>query len=1222
MTAQAVELVYLCAPEDEELREKLDAHLTGLKRGKLLRTWHMGEIQAGEVWADELARHLRAARLILPLLSSRFLVNNNCYEVALPLAMQQMSSGAARVLPVLLAPVDWQGTPFDHLQALPANGKPITAWPNREKALASVAASIRTVLLNELPLPIPVGSAQATITDETYTPHARATSMEGESMISTPNELTEAALRKAIGRYRRELAEYRDKGDTELNLRPAFQTLLAEMARRVNLTLMHEMTIDEKKRIRPDGALVTHYHVVQGYWEAKGPRGNLTEEIEQKKKQKYPLDNALFENTVDAVLYQDGQPYRYKMADNDDVVKMLNQFLRYQKPEYANFERAVRDFSGQIPNIARRLLKLIDEESARNGKFVTAFTAFHELCKNTLNPKISPDEIKEMLVQHLLTERLFRKVFDNDDFVKKNAIAVEIEGIIQALTSRSFNRGEFLRELDPFYSAIEASARATRDWSERQSFLNTVYERFFQGFAVQKADTLGIVYTPQEIVDFMVASVDEVLKREFGQSQGLATPGVAILDPCVGTGNFIVNIIKHIASVSRTALQEKYAHDLFCNEIALLPYYIASMNIEHEYYEKMGTYAPFEGVCFVDTLELAENQQLLLFVEENTERIEREKAANIMVVVGNPPYNVGQKNQNDNNKNRLYPIIDDKIRQTYVKYSQATNRNALSDVYVKFFRWATDRLHGQDGVICLVTNNSFVDQIAFDGMRRQLLQDFTQVYHLDLHGNVRKNPKLSGTTHNVFGIQVGVGITIAVKNSKSLQKSLFYYRVPENWSKAEKFAYLSKQKNISTIDWLELLPDEKNNWLTEKMMPEFPLYPSIGTKESKASKISSDNKNYFKIYSPGIQTSRDDWVYDFDEINLQDKLTISVNTYNSEIDRWKRSGNPDDIDNFVMYDDTKLKWSRDLKSDLKRGRYAKFQPEKMRKALYRPFTVKHYFLDAILSQDIFRQPTFFPSESCEKENRVIVVTNIGAEKPFMVLATNHFADYHLVGAGAVSICFPYYTYAADGSNRRENITDWALGQFRGRYGDEVSKWDIFHYVYAMLHHPQYRERYAENLKRDLPHIPLLARAEAFAQAIRIGRALMELHVGYEQQEAYPLVPQEDPDMPFSKLNYVEKMKLTPDRSAVVVNRGLTLAGIPDACYRYRLGNRSALEWVIDQYQISTDTRSGLISNPNNPNDESYIVRLFKQVVTVSVHTVALVEELAQAVTLADWLEEH
>lgn len=373
-------------------------------------------------------------------------------------------------------------------------------------------------------------------------------------MISTPAELTNSVLHKAIGRYYKELKDYESKGDTELNLRPAFQNLLAE--------------------------------------------------IEQKKHDGYPLDNALFENTRHAVLFQSGQRYDFNMQVTADVVAMLQRFLTYQKPETANFEHAVLDFKDQIPNIAKRLLDLINEEYSRNSKFIAAFNTFHQLCAETLNPKISPDEIKEMLIQHLLTERLFRTVFNNPDFVSKNAIATEIEKVIQALTSRSFNRSEFLRSLDPFYGAIEAAARGIETWSERQHFLNTVYERFFQGFAVRKADTLGIVYTPQEIVDFMVASVNEVLKREFGKS--LAEPGIKILDPCVGTGNFIVNIIKHIANTSRAALHTKYIRDLFCNEIALLPYYIASMNIEHEYYATMGEYVPFDGVCFVDSLELAE----------------------------------------------------------------------------------------------------------------------------------------------------------------------------------------------------------------------------------------------------------------------------------------------------------------------------------------------------------------------------------------------------------------------------------------------------------------------------------------------------------------------------------------------------------------------------------------------------------------------------------------
>jgi predicted helicase len=1033
------------------------------------------------------------------------------------------------------------------------------------------------------------------------------------TIISTPSELTPTVLNKAVGRYYKELQEYARQADHELALRPAFQNLLAEMARKINLTLVHEMTI--RGRIRPDGVLCDAFHIQRGYWEAKGPRGNLEEEIRQKIKDGYPLENALFENTQRAVLYQAGQRYDFDLRVQADATTLLKRFLTYQKPDIANFEQAVVEFQGQIPNIAKRLLELINDEQQRNPRFVAAFTAFYELCRTTLNPKISSDEIKEMLVQHLLTERLFRTVFDNPDFVSKNAIAAEIEKVIAALTSRSFNRSAFLRSLDPFYGAIEAAARGIETWSERQHFLNTVYERFFQGFAVKKADTLGVVYTPQEIVEFMVASVDEVLKRSFGKS--LATPGVKLLDPCVGTGNFIVNILKHIARQSRSALREKYAHDLFCNEVALLPYYIASMNIEHEYYEKMGEYVPFEGICFVDTLELAEGQQLPLWVvEENTERIKREKEADIMVVIGNPPYNAWQKSENDNNKNRKYEAIDQRIRTTYAKDSKATNRNALSDVYVKFFRWATDRLEGRDGVICLVTNNSFVDQIAFDGMRKHLLKDFTLIYHLDLHGNVRKNPKLSGTTHNVFGIQVGVGITVAVRYAQHPERKLYYSRVPEDWRKEEKLAFLKEKGSISSINWQELQSDERHAWITEGHQPEFSGFIPVGAKEAKTPGR-PEASVIFKMYSRGAETTRDSWMYDFDAGRLAVKASAMIETYDAELWRWKRVGCPKDIDSFVLSDETKIKWCSRLKECFARKMEAKFESSKIRNALYRPFTRQFLYFDSIMTHRQGRFPQFFPTPATEAEN-VVIWLKVGSAWPMFALAANVIPD--LLPQGG-SQCFPYYIYNEDGSNRRENITDWALKQFQACYGEDVNKWAIFHYVYAMLHHPQYRERYAENLKRDLPHIPLLARMEAYQAAVRIGRTLTELHIHYEQQAPYPLAIQEDPAVPFGELYLVKKIKLTPDRSTVIVNKGLTLAGIPVACFRYRLGNRSALEWVIDQYQVSKDARSGIVSDPNRLDDPEYIVRLLRQVITVSVKTVELVDELAQAVTQQDWMGE-
>ncbi len=1028
---------------------------------------------------------------------------------------------------------------------------------------------------------------------------------------NTTATLGTSALKAAVTRYYKELKNYESQEvDYEMGLRSAFQILLAEVARMVKWTLIPEQTLEGG--IRPDGVMRDDFKFRRGYWEAKGPKGNIEKEIEDKKKKNYPLTNTIFENTKRAILYQNKKKYfEYDLQKPNDVSDLLKQFFSYVEPDIANFEVAVQEFKERIPELAQAVLDIIEQEYKQNRKFITAFDTFTDLCRTSLDPSISKKTINEMLVQHLLTKRLFRTVFGNSAFINRNVIAAQIEKVIDALTSRSFNPDNFLKNLDRFYVAIERAAKDTETWSERQDFLNTVYERFFQGFSVKQADTHGIVYTPQEIVDFMCASVEEVLQREFGKS--ISEPGVQILDPCTGTGNFIVNLIRN--HIPRRDLKYKYQHDLFCNEIMLLPYYIASLNIEHEYFAKTNEYEPFEGICFADTLGLAEGQQLSLFVEENTERVQREKDAQIMVVIGNPPYNVGQVNENDNNKNRRYPQIDSHVKETYVKESRATNRNALSDAYVKFFRWATDRLQGRDGIVCLVTNNSFIDLAAFDGMRKLLLKDFTQIYHLDLHGNVRKNTKLSGTTHNVFGIQVGVGITLAVRMQKDTKQGLYYHRVPENWTKTEKLAFLAKSKSLLGIDWQELYPDERYTWITEGLQKEFASFIPLGSREAKLLQF-REVQSISNFYSIGVLSSRDSWVYNYNNEVLVKQINILIDTYNSEIDRWKRAGEPKDIDSFVIYNESKIKWSRDLKSDLKRKRYAQFSRDKIRNALYRPFTKKLYFFDPVLSQDLTLQPRFFPTTASEIENVTIIAGGYG-RKNFAVFTSNHLSDYNFYADPAQ--CFPFYTYAEDGSNRRENITDWALQQFQSKYGPEVTKWDIFHYVYGMLHHPEYRERYKENLKRDLPHIPLPLRQEAFETCVRVGKQLMDIHLNYEQAKEYRLKWVEDKDVPFS--TRVEKMRLTPDRTAVVVNESLTLSGIPQECFQYRLGNRSALEWVIDQYQVSKDKRSGIESDPNRIDDPEYIVRLVGKVVTVSVETVKLVNELAQAVRVEDWLGE-
>ncbi|MCX6044688.1 MAG: N-6 DNA methylase [Chloroflexi bacterium] len=573
------------------------------------------------------------------------------------------------------------------------------------------------------------------------------------------------ALKDAIKSYYTEindLNQLRLFGEGAVS--PAFSGLLRACAKQFHWTLAEQYMLKREGRtLRVDGALVDAFNLVHGYWEAKDSHDDLAKEVQKKFQVGYPRDNILFQAPEQIILWQNGREVlRSSITQPDQLIEALRAFFEYQPPAYEQWGQAVVEFKDRVTEIARGLLAIIEKERRENRRFIDAFTAFTELCRKAINPNLSAQAVEEMLIQHMLTERIFRTVFNNSDFVERNVIAHEIEKVIQALTARQFSRSEFLKPLDRFYAAIERTAATIDDFSQKQAFLNTVYENFFQGFSVKVADTHGIVYTPQPIVDFMVRSVEELLQREFGRS--LSDAGVHVLDPFVGTGNFMLRIMR---AIKRTRLEEKYKSELHCNEVMLLPYYIAAMNIEHTYYELTGQYAPFDGICLVDTFELAEEAQgsFSFLTAENSERVQRQKDAPIFVVIGNPPYNAWQLNENDNNKNRKYPTLDRRVSETYARDSAATNKNALSDPYVKAFRWASDRI-GDEGIVAFVTNSSFVNDIAFDGMRKQLAQDFDDIYILDLGGNVRKNPKLSGTTHNVFGIQVGVSITILIRKRR------------------------------------------------------------------------------------------------------------------------------------------------------------------------------------------------------------------------------------------------------------------------------------------------------------------------------------------------------------------------------------------------------------------------------------------------------------------------
>ena len=629
-----------------------------------------------------------------------------------------------------------------------------------------------------------------------------------------------------------------------------------------------------------------------------------------------------------------------------------------------------------------------------------------------------------------------------------------------------------------------------------------------------------------------------------------------------------------------------------------MPYYIASMNIEHEYFEATGEYKSFEGICLVDTFETSKHQTSL-FVRANTARVRRQQNSPIFVVIGNPPYNAKQVNENDNNKNRKYKI-DDEIARTYVKDSKATNKNALSDPYVKAIYWASKRI-GNEGIVALVTNNSFVNEISFDGMRKNLEIDFDSIYIMDLGGNVRKNPKLSGTTNNVFGIQIGVSINLFIKRKDAANEKpkIYYTRLDEFWKKEQKYEYLNEKVKAENVVWQELEPDEKHNWLTEGLDKEFQFFLALGTKEAKSG---GDEKTIFKIFSNGVKTNRDAWMYNFNSKELAKNVAKTIEIYNEQVYQFGKLQTKANVDDFVLKDETQISWTEGLKNYLNRYVTLDFNSLVIRHSLYRPFVNTYLYFDKYLDERRYQMPSIFPREENEQENILICVNGIGINTPFYSLAVDVLPDVQFTPNGQ---CFPFFVYSKDGNIRQENITDWALTQYQTQYKDgKINKKDIFNYIYGILYSPLYREKYAANLKRELPHIPFAPDFWGFAVA---GKQLADLHVNYEKQPEYKLTWIEEET---AKVHYrVDKMVLSKDKTQIIYNDFLTLGGIPSEVFEYRLGNRSALEWIIDQYQVSTDKRSGITNDPNRIDDPQYIVRLIGKVITVSLETVRIVKDL-------------
>ncbi len=827
---------------------------------------------------------------------------------------------------------------------------------------------------------------------------------------------------KPIKEYFDELERILAHGhDNEMSVRNAFQDLLQTLSKKVQWQFIEEYAIKRKGRrdASVDGALLDQFSLARAFWEAKDTKDDLASEVQKKFADGYPTSNILFWQPGRAILVQEGRTILdADISRRDVLVEVLQAFFNFDLPYIKEWEHAVDEFKEKIPTLAAGVLKILAEQRTQNRAFRDSFNQFVKLSQSSINPDLSVEAVEEMLIQHILTRRIFRTIFKSEGFLQKNAVARELEGVVANLVQGYGTVDQFLKPLDRFYVALERAADATDDYAQKQTFLNTVYEKFFQGFAVKVADTHGIVYTPQPIVDFMVRSVEAALQKDFGKS--LANEGVHILDPFVGTGNFILRVMREIHELRPQALRHKYLHELHCNEVMLLPYYIACLNIEHLYMELTGEYLPFPGICLVDTFELVEDRQLGMFTSDNTERVKLQKEAPIYVVIGNPPYNAGQVHENDNNKNRTYPAIDRRVAETYARDSQASNKNALSDPYVKAFRMAADRVLSRgEGIVCLVTNSGFLDGIAFDGMRRHLRRDFDRISIIDLGGNVRKNPKLSGTTHNVFGIQVGACIALMEHHADKNDGVILYARMDEFWRRTEKYRELTRWGDVSNVGFTDVPDNPRNLWLTDGMAEDWESLLPLGSFALRST------DTLFEVNSCGYVTARDSWIVGHNHEQVASNVAKLLLTYN----HCAVASSFQDV-TYNNVDETTIKWTDRLKQSASSGVVVNLESDRIVDSYYRPYTKQYLYFDNLLVQRRYQLPRIY-GEYATKHPLTIAVSGIGSSKPFQTVAS---AIPICFDALEKSQCYPISIIDAHGQPK-DNITNWGLEQFTKHYND-------------------------------------------------------------------------------------------------------------------------------------------------------------------------------------------
>ncbi|MBB1125237.1 type ISP restriction/modification enzyme [Thiospirillum jenense] len=1008
-------------------------------------------------------------------------------------------------------------------------------------------------------------------------------------------------MHNAIQQYQRKLDDlYRVAGaDNEGSLRKAFEQLLETLGHEQQLILVNEYEIKTAagNTIRVDGALVDRIRLVHGYWEAKDAKDDLDKEITAKFAKGYPRDNIIFEDTRTAVLFQNGLAVmRCPTDDGKRLEQLLTKFFNYELPAVADFRQARQQFMIELPGVAAALRELLAQAYQELDLFRQQADSFLKTCRRSIGAQVTASDVDEMLIQHLLTDQIFAAVFTNAIFHRENHLAQALVKLENTFL-RGDTRQQLLKRLEPYFAAIRRTAANAITSYEKQEFLKQVYEDFYTAYNPKQADKLGIVYTPREVVRFIIEGCDWLAQQHFNKS--LADPELDILDPCMGTGTFVIDLIDYLRG-DKQALKRKFAGEIHANEIAILPYYIGCLNIEQTYYEATDQWCEFTGACFVNTLANWQmgliqhgevNDLLGSITEENHRRTMTQKQRVIPVIMGNPPYNANQKNANDNNQNMIEKTADARIKETYLAASTA-QKTKLYDPFVRFLRWASDRI-GEYGIVAFISNSSFISARSFDGFRQVVAQEFQEIWVIDLKGNARTSGELRRCEGgNVFDdkIRVGVAIYFCVRQKNpDLHQScrIHYLAVADYYSALGKRRWLN-QHSLRTLErageFRRIKPTAKGEWLNQPTA-DWSHWIAVASKDGKAGK---SDEVIFQLFSFGVATNRDEWVYGLSEETVAQKVQYLIRYYEA-----KRSD--------VNAHDGGIKWTRALKNALVSDVPCRYDPSYLSSALYRPFVKRVLYFNAQLNEMLYKQQNIFPLQTA---NLAIAINGVTNSTRFETIGIRYLPDLHYCGD---TITLPLWTYLSDGT-QHDNITDWSLNHFQQHYHDAtINKRAIFDYVYAVLHDPRYRQQFALNLKSEFPRIPTHPEFWAWS---RIGGELVQLHTEFETVPPWPLKRIEYDSKTAPKC----RLKANKTDGTIEIDSATVLTDIPASAWDYQLGTRSALEWVLDQYKERTPKDSTIREQFNTYQFADYkeqVIELLARVCRVSVATVNAMEQLTQ-----------